>query len=576
MKNLLLITLLTLVGCGGEAMIVVKPAVVSDDNMASSIPEPDPLYDPEEWAERQNWEQYDDSANGFDGSIFGAARDLSFDLWQTIVDGDTVRRTDSLTNPVAVNYVATTATGNQYFVDIAYMQPTETYWLVITDTADPTTVDITEFNMAGGPATGRSFTLTLTGELVTGIHVTDEGQIALLFDTGGDDFDIRFFSTSGNEDTEAKISGKSRGLRNESKLTSDGINYYFTATSVTPADGVILSIPVSGGVVSIKQTTEVPLFPQVEALEVYGDTVYACGRYSGNNETFTARYESGGLKPEYWLAGDRATVVSEHSIYESVTNNNESPEVGVTKTPATWQRVSATNKYKMFDKIINSQAVRRANSSFQIDITPATSDGVIDSLAIFNIGTAVSAINVTVEIDSEIVYDETIQVTDRSNVVDWWTYWFAPINRADKAALFNIPGYFGSNITLTIESDADDSTEVAVGEVFFGRMINLGTAEHGTTWELLDYNRRERDEFGNLTISENRNTADKFNYTVFLPASQAGYVRQQLKELAGVKCVYVGAIGNNDSLAYGVHDGVTMNFATNGFYNETIRVEGLI
>jgi len=111
--------------------------------------------------------------------------------------------------------------------------------------------------------------------------------------------------------------------------------------------------------------------------------------------------------------------IYEHRIYEViVTSTTARPDIGAAATPPSWLDLGATNRFKMFDQIINTQTVYAAE--IDVDITPAT---IVNSAAFF--GLSGNSITVTMTDPTEgVVFTETRSLQDNTIIIDWYSYFF--------------------------------------------------------------------------------------------------------------------------------------------------------
>lgn len=285
-------------------------------------------------------------------------------------------------------------------------------------------------------------------------------------------------------------------------------------------------------------------------------------------EPDTARGEVAWAAGTYTL-GDQVIKVSTHKAYEVVADpsTTDDPEVGVTKTPATWVVVGATNRYKMFDSTIGYQSMGGATLDVDFDFGL-----MVSSLAGFNI-TGTESINIKVTDPTDgVVYDRDINMRDNSIVEGWHDYFFKPIEINTRFILNDFPTYPEATISMSATG-----TDIGVGELIVGNAIDLGVTEYGTGWQGLDFSVKERDEFGVFRVVRGR-TADLLDYDVTLPKSKFSFVKNTLKSLASVPAVWIGDEGDEgDATAvFGYYRDAQINISSPSIIDMTIQVEGLI
>jgi hypothetical protein len=278
-----------------------------------------------------------------------------------------------------------------------------------------------------------------------------------------------------------------------------------------------------------------------------------------------------------WAAGTISTgqkryKTSTHKIYEVVAtpSTTDDPEVGVLATPPTWVEVASTNKYRMFNGVIN-EATQSA-TSLSVELTPGI---VCDGIAAVNLVNITDVDLVIYDGDDNEIYNKNFPIFDNSLVIDWYEYFFSPIQYRTTFIAFDIPGgYFDMRAVVTF-----NGTNISIGELIIGNQIKIGTANHGTSWEYLDFSRKTRNDFGEFEITK-RDTSESVNFDLTIEYGQASYVKRQLKEFTGrftTPVLWVGTTDQNDvTLTYGYLERFYNTLDTPTLTKATAEVQGLI
>lgn len=266
--------------------------------------------------------------------------------------------------------------------------------------------------------------------------------------------------------------------------------------------------------------------------------------------------------------GDRVIVVSVHKVYESAINSNTNNDP-TTDDGTKWIEVGATNRWKAFDKRISDPVTQSNNIQYVITLT----DTLVNSVALFGVVAETVRIVVVEPIGSTTVYDETYNMLDTTNIVDWYTYFFEPATDKDRELLVaDLPTYSGAEITITASYQ---SNTVEVGQIVFGSIVTLGVTGYGTTVGIEDYSRKERDTFGNPIIIE-RAFAQKADYEVEIKTQDTRRVQRFLSDYRATPIVW---IGNQDPdyglIVYGFYKQFSINISTPSVSYTTLEVEGL-
>lgn len=266
--------------------------------------------------------------------------------------------------------------------------------------------------------------------------------------------------------------------------------------------------------------------------------------------------------------GDRVIVVSVHKVYESAINSNTGNNP-VTDDGTKWIEVGATNRWKAFDQKISDPATRA--DSIQYVLT--TTNDIINSLAFFGLKADTVQIIVEETSSSTEVYNQTFELLDTTNVVDWYTYFFEPATQKDEELLVvDLPSYSAVEVTINI---VDTGNTVEVGQIVLGKLTPLGRTGYGTTIGIEDFSRKERDTFGNAVIIE-RAFAQTADFEVEISTQDARRVQRFLSLYRATPIVW---IGNQDPsyglIIYGFYTQFTINLSTPSVSYATLEVEGL-
>lgn len=270
-----------------------------------------------------------------------------------------------------------------------------------------------------------------------------------------------------------------------------------------------------------------------------------------------------------YTLGTRRVVLSTHKVYEVVADpsTTDSPLEGVSKVPPTWVEVGVTNRYRMYDTAIGTQSV--ADGAIETDAQFA-----ITTNSIFGVGIS-GAASISVQVrtsDGVLKYNRDVSMVDNRFIADWYDYYFSPIIRRSEFLLTDLPSYLNAKIKTTITGLG----EVGIGALVYGNQRSLGVALYGSSWQAMDFSRKERDEFGDFTIVRRR-TADIFDYDVSVDKARFPYVKDILKGLSTVPCVWIGSPGQDDgTTVYGYYKNVQINLSSPSILQCTIQVEGLV
>lgn len=265
-------------------------------------------------------------------------------------------------------------------------------------------------------------------------------------------------------------------------------------------------------------------------------------------------------------ASDR--VIYEHNIYEAILAHSSTTPPDLDQT--NWLLIGATNRYRMFDNIISSVSSKTGGIEFTL-----TPNQVVNGIALLNVNASTVRVVVTDPIDG-VVYDKTKELRSSSEVIDYYSYFFAPLlNLEDlKTAIFlDLPtNYPTATITVYISSGAG---LVEVGEVVYGIQSVVGRTNYGTAIGIKSYSRKETDEFGKVTVIKRKNSKYA-DYDVDIDNVNLASVQRLFSDIDSVPCVFIGNPDLEETVVYGFYSDfkATISFPTVSKCN--LRVEGLI
>lgn len=272
-----------------------------------------------------------------------------------------------------------------------------------------------------------------------------------------------------------------------------------------------------------------------------------------------------------WVSGTSYTaldkVIYEHKIYERIVTG-----VGTT-TPdldqVNWLDSGYTNRYRMFDNIISSVSSRTGGIEFTL-----TPNQVINGIALLNVNASTVRVVMNDPIEG-VVYDRTKELRSSSNVIDYYSYFFAPLinlGDLDTAIFLDLPNKPTATITVYVSSGVG---LVEVGEVVYGVQSVVGRTNYGTAIGITSYSRKDTDEFGKVTVIKRKNSKYA-DYDIDIDNTNLAFVQRLFQDIDSVPCVFIGNPEMEELIVYGFYKDfkATISFPT--VSKCTLRVEGLV
>ena len=272
-----------------------------------------------------------------------------------------------------------------------------------------------------------------------------------------------------------------------------------------------------------------------------------------------------------WVSGTSYTaldkVIYEHKIYERIVTGTG------TTTPdldqVNWLDSGYTNRYRMFDNIISSVSSRTGGIEFTL-----TPNQVINGIALLNINASTVRVVMNDPIEG-VVYDRTKELRSSSNVIDYYSYFFAPLinlGDLDTAIFLDLPNKPTATITVYVSSGVG---LVEVGEVVYGVQSIVGRTNYGTAIGITSYSRKDTDEFGKVTVIKRKNSKYA-DYDIDIDNTNLSFVQRLFQDIDSVPCVFIGNPEMEELIVYGFYKDfkATISFPT--VSKCTLRVEGLV
>lgn len=212
--------------------------------------------------------------------------------------------------------------------------------------------------------------------------------------------------------------------------------------------------------------------------------------------------------------------------------------------PDFWLDVGASNRWAMFDDVVGTVTTDPVEIDFTLQLA-----GRVDSLALFNLTNAVSVqIIVTVTPEGE-VYNETFDLTAADGIVDWYSWFTEEILRQTNFLATDLPAY--SDPTVRVIVTGTGTADLSVGNFAVGRQFNFGRTLHdGAQVGILDYSRKEADDFGNYSIVQ-RAFSKRGSFKTRIARGQVDAIQNVLSQYRATPAVYSASSLYGATLIFG-------------------------
>ena len=263
--------------------------------------------------------------------------------------------------------------------------------------------------------------------------------------------------------------------------------------------------------------------------------------------------------------GDRVIVTTPniHTIYESAqsanTGNNPVGDDGTW-----WTVVSSTNRWKMFNDVIQEQTVQTDG----IDVTLEQSQ-IITALSAVNVDCESIDVIVTDPVDGEI-FNQNYPMISYSGITNWYDYFFLPIERKSDLAVIGLPPYITASINVVFNGTGD----VKVGALVLGTALTIGDSQYGASFGIIDYSTKSVDAQGRTTITEGT-YSDEADIDVVIETARFAQVKKILTDLRNQPTVWVASEEADGTLIYGYYREFEVLYSGPVVAMCTLSIEGL-
>ncbi len=180
--------------------------------------------------------------------------------------------------------------------------------------------------------------------------------------------------------------------------------------------------------------------------------------------------------------------------------------------------------------------------------------------------------NSSVFITSNIIY-YNYKDLNTTLISNWYEYFFKEDDNITELVLENIPVYTTTITTVGVY----DAIKTKVGVNVLGNIYTLGVTQYGAGAGIIDYSKKETDEFGNTTFTR-RAFSKRMNVNIIFPSGDLARIQKLLSEIRATPCVWVGT---NDStysplVMYGFYRDFNLEIPYPEYSYCSLQVEGLI
>jgi hypothetical protein len=264
-----------------------------------------------------------------------------------------------------------------------------------------------------------------------------------------------------------------------------------------------------------------------------------------------------------YTVGARVILTATHRRYEALA---ASTGVNPASDPTKWLDIGPTNRWAMFDDRVGTATTRAG--SLQVVLAPGATDGV--ALIDTNAETA----TVTLTVSGSPLYSKTQSFNFGGTAIDnWFSWFFEPVGRKSSLLFLDVPVYEAGVLTVTMIRD-NPVDLVSCGTLLVGRQFTIGDTEHGADIGIIDYSRKETDQFGVTSVVE-RAFAKRMTARVVMPTSAIDDVARTLASLRASPVLWIGSESFESLTVYGFYKEFSIDLAYPTVSYCSLTVEGL-
>lgn len=269
-----------------------------------------------------------------------------------------------------------------------------------------------------------------------------------------------------------------------------------------------------------------------------------------------------------------AQVMHNHRIWEALAaHTNITPSANV---PDTWLDLRPTNRWAMFDDEVATQSVSSGN--LVVTLAPNTPFNAISFFNVFGKRVDITMTEPAPGGGQRTVGTRTAQLQSTLDIASWWDFFFtATANRSD-AVLLELPTVAAGTVTITIvghPASVAGGPGAKCGLLVMGRSVLAGATLYGVSLGIIDFSRKERDEFGRI-IRVERGYSDRMELDVVVEKERFSRLRRLLASLRAKGCVYIGDSTEDATILYGWYKDFDMIIAGQEDYTLSISLEGFL
>lgn len=237
-----------------------------------------------------------------------------------------------------------------------------------------------------------------------------------------------------------------------------------------------------------------------------------------------------------WTGGsDTAISDTATGTYLCLASHTSNASNGPLQSVTNWVRIGPTNQFAVFDTKISSQTTASNELIFVIKTTS------LDTISALNINAEKVVVSVSDyakpnNLLRNLIFNRTEYVSGTESF-DWYSYFFFDEDTQKTQVVFSGITSSAENV-VTIRLSSSGSTAIGISVV--GNTKFIGNTQYGITAGIIDYSKKEIDEFGNSSLIV-RNYSKRINAKVYLTNANLNSVQRFLYSIRATPVLWIAS-----------------------------------
>lgn len=256
-------------------------------------------------------------------------------------------------------------------------------------------------------------------------------------------------------------------------------------------------------------------------------------------------------------------VIYLHNVYESLVDSNLNfpPDAN----PLKWLKIGATNAWKMFDSQTGTQTIATGGT---IDV--AFVPGYVTSLALLELDAKTITVNIT--IDGKIIYSKVVTTSLADEIANWYAYFTETAASKTDVVLTDLNSMTNAIVSVNIDNG---NASAKCGMCITGTTAHLGEMQWAPRIGIVDYSKKEIDEFGNAKLVK-RGFSKRMSADLVIDNKKVDGVAKNLAEYRATPVVWIGEEEFSSTVVYGFYRDFEIVIESPAGSRCSLQVEGLI